>query len=50
MVTYVGVGEFKLGEKLRQENKERREEYDQHTQVQLRQIKIDKNINIDGGA
>jgi hypothetical protein len=26
MVTYVGVGEFKFGEKLRQENKERREE------------------------
>jgi len=26
MVRYVGVGEFKLEEKLRQENKERREE------------------------
>jgi len=26
MGTYVGEGEFKLGEKLRQENKERRKE------------------------
>jgi len=26
MVMYIGVGEFKFGEKLRQENKERREE------------------------
>jgi len=26
MVTYIGEGEFKFGEKLRQENKERREE------------------------
>jgi hypothetical protein len=26
METYLGVGEFKFGEKLRQENKERREE------------------------
>jgi len=26
MVMYIGVGEFKFGEKLRLENKERREE------------------------
>jgi hypothetical protein len=36
MVTYVGAGELKFGEKLRQENKERREEKDRHAQVQLR--------------